>query len=69
MEFSADRKRLGNFTQTYNWTGRTQKGFKDTVVNRIFPSFYGGSLEIKLTVPLKCNVCKRVKKKAIFKKK
>ena len=32
---------------------RPDKGLKGTIVNRVFPSKYGGLLEITTTVPLK----------------
>ena len=34
----------------------SDKAYNGTVVNRTFPSFYGGSLELTLTVPLKSKI-------------
>jgi len=36
----------------HSWQGKALKG---TVVNRVFQSLHGESLEIKLSCPLKCN--------------
>ena len=42
-------KKHKNRNLIHTWS---DKAFKDTVLNRVFPSVHGGSLRITLTVPL-----------------